>query len=111
MLILAVPDLETGARFYESAFAWPVLVREINYVEFSVANEMRFGLYRSQDFALHTKQAPLLVPEGELAPVELYFHVDDLPKWIKPNLRSLSSRFSRTRESADRAIPTTRTRR
>lgn len=78
VLVLAVPDARSAARFYEAAFGWLVIVREPSYVEFSLPNTMRLGLYKKQGFALHTTVAPVTIPEGALAPTELYIHVEDL---------------------------------
>lgn len=100
VLVLAVPDVERAAQFYEAAFGWSVLVREANYVELALPNAMRLGLYRSQGFSLHTKQAPLRVPEGELAPVELYVHVEDLAAAIT-KLRNAGARQLAPVESKD----------
>lgn len=78
VLVLAVPDASSAARFYEAAFGWPVVVREPTYIEFCLPNKMRLGLYKKQGFALHTTRAPVTIPEGALAPTELYIHVEDL---------------------------------
>ena len=78
VLVLAVPDARSAARFYETAFDWPVIVREPSYVEFSLPNTMRLGLYKKEGFALHTTRAPVTIPEGALSTTELYIHVEDL---------------------------------
>lgn len=95
VLVLAVPDAPSAARFYEAAFGWPVIVREPNYIEFSLPNTMRVGLYEKQGFALHTKRAPVTIPEGALAPTELYIHVKDLDaamaKLLMAGARQLAS--------------------
>jgi catechol 2,3-dioxygenase-like lactoylglutathione lyase family enzyme len=43
LVILAVPDLETGHRFYAQAFGWPVAVHSPGYVEFRLPEAMRLG--------------------------------------------------------------------
>lgn len=78
VLVLAVPDAHSAARFYEAAFGWSVTVREPSYVEFSLPNTMRLGLYKKEGFALHTTRAPATIPEGALSATELYIHVEDL---------------------------------
>lgn len=78
LTILAVPDLEASTRFYERAFGWPTSVRVPVYVEFVLPDAMRFGVYEREAFGNNTGRVPTRTPEGELAPTELYFYVDDL---------------------------------
>src|SRR6266542_3661479 len=77
-IILAVADVALASQFYESAFGWEIYVHEAHYVEFVLPNGTRLGFYQREGFALHTAQAPLPVPRGQLAPVELYFYADDV---------------------------------
>lgn len=82
VIILAVPDIAFAARFYEAAFGWEISVREAHYVEFVLPNGTRLGFYEREGFALHTAQVPLPVPGGQLAPLELYFHADDVDRAV-----------------------------
>jgi predicted enzyme related to lactoylglutathione lyase len=98
LTILAVSDLARAASFYERAFDWPVLVRVPVYVELD-AGGTRLGLYERRSFGKNTNQVPVTIPEGELAPTELYFHVADLDASIErlraAGARELSARARR----------------
>lgn len=77
LTILAVGDLERSKRFYASAFDWQRTVDEPVYVELELPGGMRLGLYERGGFGRNTGQLPEQIPEGALAPTELYFHVED----------------------------------
>jgi catechol 2,3-dioxygenase-like lactoylglutathione lyase family enzyme len=77
LTILAVPDLAASARFYDAAFGFERAVDTPVYVELALPSGMRLGLYEREAFGRNTGRAPFTVPAGELAPTELYFHVDD----------------------------------
>ena len=78
LVILAVPDLALAVRFYRAAFGWDQVVDAPSYAEFSHPGGQRLGLYQREGFALNVGRAPFRVPEGALAPTELYFYADDL---------------------------------
>ncbi|MCA9664190.1 MAG: VOC family protein [Myxococcales bacterium] len=78
LTILAVEDLAASDAFYRAAFGWSPAVETAVYVEYSLAGGQRIGLYQREGFGRNTGQAPTIVPPGELAPAELYFHVDDI---------------------------------
>lgn len=78
LTILAVEDLAGAVRFYTAAFGWPQVVDVPVYAEFALPEGMRLGLYERQGFGRNTGQVPARLPPDELAPTELYFHVDDI---------------------------------
>ena len=77
LVVLAVPDLGAATRFSRAAFGWEQAVTAPSYAELSLPNGLRLGLYERQGFGRNTGQVPHLVPEGALAPTELYFDVED----------------------------------
>ena len=99
LTVLAVDDLPRAARFYEAAFGWARAVDVPVYVELAVPGGMRVGLYERNGFGRNTGRVPHACPPGELRPVELYFHVDDLGAAIERALaagaRVLSARAPR----------------
>ncbi len=82
LTILAVQDLQRSAAFYGQAFAWPVQVDTPVYVELALPDGRGLGLYQREGFGKNTGQVPTVVPAGELAGHELYFHVDDLAAMV-----------------------------
>ncbi|MBI2920942.1 MAG: VOC family protein [Planctomycetes bacterium] len=78
LVILAVGDLPRARRFYEEAFGWTRAVDVPVYVEHALPGGMRVGLYQREGFGHNTGRVPFRVPEGELAPTELYLGVEDL---------------------------------
>ena len=78
LTILAVNDLDAMRAFYQTVFAWPATVDVPVYVEFTLPDSMRLGLYRREALARITGRAATQVPAGELSPTELYFYSDDL---------------------------------
>ena len=78
LVILAVPELAPAVRFYRDAFGWPQVVDAPSYAEFSHPGGQRLGLYQRDGFALNVGRAPHRLPEGALAPTELYFYAEDL---------------------------------
>ncbi len=78
LTILAVSDLPRAVAFYSEAFGWEQLVDVPVYAEFALPGGMRLGLYERQGFGRNTGQIPARIAEGQLAPTELYFHVDDV---------------------------------
>lgn len=79
LIILAVTDLERAQRFYLHALQAPLVVDAPSYRELALPGGMRLGLYERSGFGRNTGQTPHPIPEGQLAPVELYFHPPDLP--------------------------------
>jgi len=77
LTILAVSDPARAAAFYERAFGWARVVDTSVYVELE-SGATRLGLYERGGFAKNTGRAPAATPPGELAPTEVYVHVDDL---------------------------------
>ena len=78
LTILAVEDLVRAVTFYRGAFGWDQPVDVPVYAEFTLPGGMRLGLYERQGFGRNTGQVPARIPGGEIAPTELYFHVEDL---------------------------------
>ena len=78
LTILAVEEVETSAAFYRAAFGWTPSVDTPVYVEFTLDDGQRIGLYQREGFGQNTGQVPMRVPQGQLAPTELYFYTDDL---------------------------------
>lgn len=78
LTILAVRDLDAATNFYRKAFDWPQVVSAPTYSEFTLPGDARLGLYERNAFAQNTGQVPSPIADGELAPVELYFHADDI---------------------------------
>ncbi len=78
LTILAVSELRRAAEFYSRALGWKQTVSVPVYVELEGPGGMRLGVYERSGFGRNTGRVPFRVPPGELAPVELYFHVDDL---------------------------------
>jgi catechol 2,3-dioxygenase-like lactoylglutathione lyase family enzyme len=91
LTILAVEDAERSAAFSERAFGWKRAVSVPVYVELELPAGMRLGLYERRSFGRNTGQVPFAVPPGELAPCELYLHVDDLEAAID-RLRAAGAR-------------------
>jgi catechol 2,3-dioxygenase-like lactoylglutathione lyase family enzyme len=78
LTILAVDDLPRAVGFYVQGFGWEKVVNVPVYVEFALPGGMRLGLYQREGFGRNTGKIPAHVPAGELAPTEIYFHVDDI---------------------------------
>ena len=78
LVILAVPDLPASRAFYDRAFGWTATVETPVYVEYTLPGGMRVGLYEREGFGRNTGAVPVRVPDGALAPVELYVAVDDV---------------------------------
>lgn len=78
LTILAVESVTASAAFYEAAFGWPRAVDTPVYVELTMMNGQRLGLYERHGFGRNVGRVPAAIPEGELAPTELYFYADDL---------------------------------
>lgn len=78
LTILAVSDLQAAADFYSRSFRWPISVETPVYVEFSLPDNMRLGLYQRHGFAKNTGVVPNEVPVGSTSSTELYFYVDDV---------------------------------
>jgi predicted enzyme related to lactoylglutathione lyase len=77
-VIVAVSDLPASRAFYDRAFGWTATVETPVYVEYGLPGGMRVGLYEREGFGRNTGVVPVAVPEGALAPVELYVGVDDV---------------------------------
>ncbi|MGZ5291951.1 MAG: VOC family protein [Actinomycetota bacterium] len=78
LVILAVGDLAASRDFYERAFGWRATVETPIYVEFMLASGMRVGIYEREGFGRNTGVVPEAIPDGALAPCELYLLVDDV---------------------------------
>ena len=78
LTILAVADLRLSIAFYTRAFGWPQTVDAPVYAELELPAGMRLGLYQREGFARNVGRAPAATPPGEIAPTELYFHVEDI---------------------------------
>jgi hypothetical protein len=78
LVIVAVTDLPVSRAFYDRAFGWDATVETPVYVEYSLPGGMRVGLYEREGFGRNTGIVPRAVPEGALAPLELYVAVDDV---------------------------------
>jgi len=78
LVILAVDDLPRARTFYRTAFDWPAVADVPVYCEFSLPHGMRLGLYDRRGFARNTGESPEKLPDGRLAPTELYFYPDDI---------------------------------
>ncbi|AKU93219.1 GNAT family N-acetyltransferase [Vulgatibacter incomptus] len=91
LTIFAVNHLPRAVRFYDLAFGWEKSVNEPAYVEYTLPEGRRVGLYDRVAFGRNTGRIPAAVAEGEIAPCELYLHVDD----PEPALRSLAQAGAR----------------
>lgn len=91
LTILAVEQFRDSVDFYRAAFAWDMPVETPVYAEFRLPDGHRIGIYQREGFARNTGRAPATIPTGELAPVELYFHSDDLSSSIE-RLRAAGGR-------------------
>ena len=79
LTILATPDKARLLAFYRAAFpGWTLGVDVPPYAELALPGGARLGLYQREGFAANVGALPAVVPEGALAHVELYLHVDDL---------------------------------
>lgn len=78
LTILAVEELTRSAEFYTRGFGWEKAVDTSTYVEFALPDGLRLGLYQREGFGRNTGKHPARIPAGELAPTELYFHVEEL---------------------------------
>ncbi|HEY8427638.1 MAG TPA: hexitol phosphatase HxpB [Sandaracinaceae bacterium] len=99
LTILAADDIEPLVAFYREAFGWPITVRTPAYVELEIEPGRRLGIYRREGFGRNVGHVPFRVPEGELAPVELYLDAPDLDGAVarleRIGARSLSPRAPR----------------
>lgn len=98
LTILAVPDLARAVAFYDTALGWPHTVDTAVYVELEQC-EQRLGLYQREGFAKNTNLLPVVIPDGAIAPAELYFRAADLDATIaaleRAGARLLSPRAPR----------------
>jgi len=78
IVILAVADIPRALGFYRSVFGWTLEVETPVYVEFSLPDDMRLGLYQRDAFARNVNEAIHAIPAEALAPTELYLFPDDL---------------------------------
>jgi Rho-binding antiterminator len=78
LIILAVSDLKRSARFYEQAFSWTRTVDAPVYLEYTLANGMRLGLYQRESFAVNTGVLPEVAGPGSITGSELYLRVADV---------------------------------
>jgi predicted enzyme related to lactoylglutathione lyase len=76
LVVLAVEDARRSATFYTTAFGWSATVDLPHYVELAVPGGMRVGLYRRDGYARNTGVAAAAIPEGTVAPAELYLYAD-----------------------------------
>jgi 3-methyladenine DNA glycosylase AlkD/predicted enzyme related to lactoylglutathione lyase len=99
LTILAVEDLPRAVAFYGAAFGWPQVEAAPVYAEFALPGGLRLGVYQREAFGRNTGQEPARLAPDELAPTELYFHVDDLEEAIRrlqaAGARTLSARAVR----------------
>lgn len=79
IVILAVSDVRRSVAFYQAALGWQPVLDAGVYVEFALEAGLRFGIYQREGFGRNAGQVPTAVPDGGLAPTELYLYVDDLP--------------------------------
>ena len=79
LTILAVRDLARMRRFYLEALGWPVAVDVPSYVELSLQDGPRLGLYDERAFARNTGLTAGFRGSGSTTShAELYFHAEDL---------------------------------
>lgn len=83
LTILAVDDVAATAAFYDRAFGWARSVDVPVYVEYTVTQGSRIGLYNREAFAANTGVRPTGVPAGATTSTELYFWCDDLEEAIQ----------------------------
>jgi predicted enzyme related to lactoylglutathione lyase len=91
LTILAVEDLRRAADFYVRAFGWPKSVETPVYVELSLPDGMRLGVYQREGFARNTGQSPLRAEDGAITSTELYLYADD-PTHAAERLREAGAR-------------------
>jgi catechol 2,3-dioxygenase-like lactoylglutathione lyase family enzyme len=91
LTILAADPIEPLVAFYRDGFGWPISVRTPVYVELSIDGGQRLGIYQRDGFGRNTGQVPIRVPDGELAPAEIYLHAPDVAGAIA-RLRALGAR-------------------
>lgn len=99
LTILAVEDLARAKAFYRKGFDWSLVVDVPVYAEFALPGGMRLGVYERHGFGRNTGKVPARIASEDLAPFELYFHVDDIEPAIqrlkKAGARELSPRQPR----------------
>jgi catechol 2,3-dioxygenase-like lactoylglutathione lyase family enzyme len=78
LTILAVDDLSVSVAFYRAAFEWETRVETPVYVEFDVPGGSRIGIYAREPFGRNPGLVPERIADGDIAPLELYFHAGDL---------------------------------
>jgi predicted enzyme related to lactoylglutathione lyase len=78
LTIIAVTRFRESVDFYQAAFGWDMPVETPAYVELALPGGQRFGIYEREGFGRNIGRAPAEIAEGETAPIELYFHTDDL---------------------------------
>jgi len=78
LVILPVEDLAGAVAFYRAALGLETSVEAPVYVELRDEHGMRLGLYRRDAWVRLVGAPAASVPDGHLAPVELYFLTEDL---------------------------------
>jgi uncharacterized glyoxalase superfamily protein PhnB len=78
LVILAVHDLHHAVRFYQEAFGSTCTVDVPVYVEFSLSDGFRLGLYERKAFSMNTGIMPGEIQRGGISATELYLYADEL---------------------------------
>ena len=78
LIILAVYELSRARRFYAEAFGWTETVATPVYVEFTLPDGMRLGLYLREGFSRNTGAPVTARTPHHTTATELYLAVDDL---------------------------------
>jgi predicted enzyme related to lactoylglutathione lyase len=81
LVILAVEQLSRSADFYTMAFGWPRAVDTAVYVELTLPQGMRLGLYDRESFAKNVGQSAAPHP-NTITATELYLYVDNVEATI-----------------------------
>jgi catechol 2,3-dioxygenase-like lactoylglutathione lyase family enzyme len=78
LTIIAVENLASAVAFYTKVLGWRRSVDVPVYAELEGPGGMRLGLYDRKGFGRNIGRPPARIAHGDIAPTELYFHVDDL---------------------------------
>ena len=74
LVILAVSDLDRATRFYQETFGWTQIVATPVYVEFTVPDKLRLGLYERASFSRNTTITPIEPTESGITGTEIYLY-------------------------------------
>jgi catechol 2,3-dioxygenase-like lactoylglutathione lyase family enzyme len=92
IVIVAVRDIATAIRFYDSVFGWPREIETPVYVEYALPAGMRLGIYERESFGVNTGIVPNLAAAGQIVSTELYLFSEE-PEMVIERLTTAGARM------------------